>query len=164
MKGTPCRQRVANRGADVERIRSLLRLAHFIQVPIRKPGVKNRLKRGADVWKLGDKRSPSDSMRQVGVWLFSNLRKRPHTKTHVHANWNPRELAGSDHNPLPPAPHSGKDITAAQMGWPIQTQNQHSHPHPPAQNSPSSLFLSTSFSPLLFLPFFVCCFLSLFLS
>lgn len=161
MKATPCRQRVANRGADVERIRSLLRLAHFIQVPIRKPGVK-RLKRGADVWKLGEKRSHSDSMRQVGVWLFSNLRKRPHTKTHVHANWNPRELAGSDHNPLPPAPplreghHSGPNGLANSDPEPTLA--------PPCPSPEFAIllvsfyfFFSSAFSPflclLLFVPF-----------
>lgn len=34
MKATPRRQRVAKRGVDCDRTQSLLRLAHFIQVPI----------------------------------------------------------------------------------------------------------------------------------
>lgn len=105
-----------------------------------------------DVWKLGEKRwhsrlsSDLDTMRPVRVWWPSNWRKRRHTKTHVHAEWNPREPAGSDHNPLPPAPHSGKDITAAQMGRPIKTQNHHSHPH--------TLFLRLHLPPCFFLLLF----------
>lgn len=42
----------------------------------------------------------------------------------------------------PPPPHSGKDITAAQMGRPIQTQNHHSHPLPLLRiHLPSCFFL-----------------------
>lgn len=165
MKATPLCQRVTHRGADCERIRKPPQTSpdSFIQVPIRRPGAKKKKK---NVWKVGQtseswgekitlKRSSadSDSMKHVGVWLFRNWRKRPHTKTHIQADWNPRELAGSDHNPLPPRPplreghHSGPDGSA------------NSDPEP--QLAPHPLlrihFLPVPFyffSPLLFLPLF----------
>lgn len=115
-------------------------------------GRRNRTKRSSWAQTLWDR------------WEFSDLATggQDHIQNnHMYTDWNPSELAGSDHNPLPPPPHSGKDITATQAGQPIQTQNHHSHPHPPFQNPPSSLFLSSrflcSFHPLcllLFVPFF----------
>lgn len=133
----------------------------FIQVPIRRPGVKN-------VWKVeqtsescGKTSHSKDLQLTQTVWNrleFGNLATggKDHIQKHVQADWNPRELAGSDHNPLPPAPHSGKDITATQLGQPIQTQNHNSHPIPSSESF--LLLFSSALSPslclLLFVPFF----------
>lgn len=72
MKATPRCQQVVKRGADCEWFRSLLRLAQFIQVPIRRLGVENRLKSeqtkvGGEKIALKRSSADSDSMRQVGV-------------------------------------------------------------------------------------------------
>lgn len=112
--------------------------------------VKNRLRSGTDVWKLREKRwhltdcqwtqTPFD---QLDFSDLRNWRKRPHTKTHEHAKWNPRELTGSDHNPLLPTPPLREGHHSGPNGLAIYD------PEPPLapllQNSPSSLFLSTSF-------------------
>ena len=77
-------------------------------------------------------------------------------KDHTHNKYKQNEAPESSqartitHCPPSPAPHSGKDITVAQTGRPIQTQNHNSHPTPPS--SPESFLLL--FSSALF--FFVC--------
>lgn len=48
--------RVAKRGVDCGHIQSLLRQAHFIQVPIMKPGDRNSLRCERNMWQLGEKR------------------------------------------------------------------------------------------------------------
>jgi len=80
--------------------------------------------------------------RRVGVRLLSNWRKQPHPK-HVHTDWNPRELADSDHSPLPP-PTQGR-TSVAQMGWPVQTQNHHLHPLPPSCSSEFTFLLVSTY-------------------
>lgn len=157
MKATPRRQRVAKRGVDCDRTQSLLRLAHFIQVPIRKAWVEKRRNRrvkvGGEKVTLSRSSSDSDTMRSVGVWWFSNWRKIPHTKTHVHAEWNPRELAGSDHNPLPPPPPT-QGRTSQRPKWVGQFRPR-TTTRIPIPSSSDFTFLLVSFyffSPLLFLP------------
>lgn len=166
MKATPRRLRVAKRGADCEQIQSLLRLAHFIQVPIRNLGVKTCLKRGTVVWNMGEKRLIDREQTQTaGVWLFSNWRKRSHTKTHVHQTEIPERLQARTitHWPLhPPAPPLREGHHSSPNGL------ANSDPEPPLAPPPPSSefsFLLVSFYfffPLPFLPLFVCCFLSLF--
>lgn len=74
--------------------------------------VKNRLRSGTDVWKLREKRWhltdcqwTRNTIRPAGLLVIKKLEeKTTYKKTHEHTKWNPRELAGSDHNPLLPTP------------------------------------------------------------
>lgn len=147
---------MAKRGVDCGHIQSLLRQAHFIQVPIMKPGDRNSLRCERNMWQLGEKRrrltdrhrnqTPFDQMEFGYKGNGVKKQKRPHTKTHVHAEWNPRELTGSDHNPLPPAPPT-QGRTSQRPKWVSQLRPRTTTctPSPLLQKSPSSLFLSTAF-------------------
>lgn len=157
MKATLHRRRVVKWGADSERIWSLLRLAHFIQVPIRKPGVKNRLEQTCKSW---EKRKHStscqtqDSTRLV-EFGDSATGGKDHmtTKTHTNAQSEIPESSWArtithcppPHPPLREGHHSGPNgLANSDPEPPLAPRSS-----PPPQNSPSSLFLSTSFAPLL---------------
>lgn len=172
MKATPRCQQVVKRGADCDRIRSLLRLAQFIQVPIRRLGVENRLKSERTRESRGRKDRTQkifSGLRQyeTGWSLIQQLEEMTTYKKHMYTQTEiPESLRAWTITHCPPAPHSGKDITATQMGRPIQTQNHHSHPHPLLRIHflPVPFYFFYFFFPLLFLPLCQLLFVPLFLS
>lgn len=108
-----------------------------------------KVEQTCESWGKNDNTQQIVRLRQYetgSVW-FNNWRKRPHTTTHVHTEWNPRELVGSDHNPLPPAPplreghHSGPNGLA------------NSDPEPPLAPQPP-LLLRIHLPPCFFLLLF----------
>lgn len=108
----------------VIRIRSLLRLAHFIQVPIRKPGVTSRLKSGTDVWKLGEKRSHSRHRQQTQTVRdrveFGDLATggKDHIQKHMYTQSEIPESSWArtiTHCPPPPPPTQGR--TSQRPKW-----------------------------------------------
>lgn len=157
MRATPRRQRVAERGADCETDTKPPQTSpiHTSANQETRSGKNSPRSRNRRVKAGGGKISLKKIFSGLGQLEFSNLATggKDHILKHMYTQTEILELTGSDHNLLPPRPpHSGKDITAAQTGRPIQTQNHHSHPPSltplPPQN-PCCSFL------LLFL---LCCF------
>lgn len=157
MKATPHRQRVAKTRSRLKRIRSLLRLAQFIQVPIRRPGVGKKTVRkvGTDEWKLGEERSRSEDLQRIWtVWdelEFSNLATggKDHILKHMYTQTEILELTGSDHNLLPPRPPT-QGRTSQRLRRVGQFRPRTTTRTPLPSSSESFLFLSTSF--------LLCCF------
>lgn len=106
-----------------------------------------RVKVGGEKRTLNRSSADLDTMRPVGVWWLSNRMKKTTYKKHMYTQSEiPESLRARTITHCPPAPplreghHSGPDGSA------------NSDPEPPLapqtpvpQNSPSSLFLSTSF-------------------
>ena len=147
-ESAPLRQRAAHRGADCEWIRSLLslapRLVHTSANRETRSGWKKK-----KVWKVEQASESWGGTFGLGqyttCWTLTTQQleeKTTHTQQ-VQAEWSPRELTGSDHNPLPPLPrpplreghHSGPDGSANSDPEPQLA------PHPPLLPG----ILSTSF-------------------
>lgn len=101
-------------------------LTHFIQVPIRKmrreflSEVNGRGSRG--------RRGETQQTGTAVVQLELVTDTRPHTNMLLQSEFSESLWAQTiTHYLSPPPPHSGMDFTAAQMGWPIKTQNHHLH-------------------------------------
>lgn len=91
-------------------------------------------------------------------WQLSNWR-RDHIQKH--ANWNPRELASSDHNPLPQPPTQGRTSQRPKQASQFRPRTTTRTPSsfPPQSSSlfisPPFLFCSSSsLCLLLFVPLF----------
>lgn len=102
----------------------------------------------------------ADSRRQFGYLATGG---KDHIQTHMYTQTEIPESSQArtiTHCP-PPPPTQGRTSQRPKRVGQFRPRTTTRTPTPPPQNSPSSLFLSTYFSPLLFLPLFVCCFSSL---
>lgn len=131
------------RGVDCEEIQSLLRLAQFIQVPIRWPGVKTRLYSGTDVWKFGgqDCQRTQTVVRQVHNFVTGgkdHIQKHTYMQTEIPESLHARTIT---HCPSPPT----QGRTSQRPKWVNQFRPRNTTRSPTSSESTSSSFLSTSF-------------------